>query len=518
MKKSFVKSGALLMTATLIAKIIGAFYRIPLTNILGAEGMGVYQSVYPVYALILTASSGAIPLAISVLVSEKNANGNLNESRGLIRSALSALLTTGGVLSIVLVLLSGTLGRLQGNSLASVGYVSIAPSVLFVSGIAVLKGWFQGNHSLVPSALSNVIEAIVKLAVGLTLAYVLKGRGVAVQVAGALLGVSASEGVTFLVLVLLYRRKNPPLRLAVNFFSAKEEYKEILRISLPITLGGMIFPLTQFVDSFMVVNILKGSLGSAVATASYGVFSGPVSTLINLPVSLALAIGIAVVPHLAKDKEGRDLKAIRLKTSTAIKVAVLIGVPFAMLFLVAPREILSLLYGGLTEEELTLGAELLTIGAPTVIFIAITEICTSVLQGLKDTRSPIVNLLVGGVVKIISSVVLLYTIGIRGVQIAQLLAFTVTATLNTLMVFRLMGKNGEIIKNSGVILLFGGIIAVSLSIAVAFSLSIAWILVVAVVSGVAYLAVTLFSNAFSKEEILSLPFGKGILKLKKEYE
>ncbi len=506
------------MLATMLAKIIGACYRIPLTNILGAEGMGLYQTIYPVYALILTASSGAMPLAISVLVSEKNASGNLNGSRSIIKSALGTLLVMGGILVITLVLLSGLLATLQGAPLTKIGYIAIAPSILFVSGIAVFKGWFQGTHSLLPSALANVTEALFKLIVGLSLAFTLKDKGVAYQVAGAMLGVSASEAITLLALFLLYRRKNPPLQLASNLKFSREEYKEILKISLPITLGGMIFPLTQFIDSFMVVNILKGDLGVNVATAYYGVFSGPVSTLINLPISLSLAIGIAVVPHLAKDKEERDLTAIRLKTSTAIKVAVLIGVPFAMLFLSAPREILSLLYGGLSEEELTLGQELLTIGAPTVIFIAITEICTSVLQGLKDTRSPIINLLVGGAVKVVSGVVLLYFIGIRGVAIAQLLAFLVTAVLNVAMVFRLTGKNGDIIKNSGVIMLFGGIIAVSLTMAVAFSLSVTWIVVITVLSGAVYLMVTLASSVFTRDEILSLPFGKGILKLKKQYK
>ena len=514
MKKSFVKSATVMMVATLVAKIIGAFYRIPLTNALGAEGMGLYQLIYPVYALILTTSSGALPLAISVLVSENIVKGSLNKNKLLVKASFYALFTVGAVLSVALILLSRIIGALQGVENARYGYIAIAPSILFVSGIAVLKGWFQGNHLMFPSALSALIEAVVKLVVGLTLAYALQAYGVVIQVAGALIGVSVSEVVTFIVLIVLYKKRTSNARIKLDFKSAREEYKAILKISLPITIGSMIFPLTQFIDSFLVVNILKSSLTNTIATAYYGVFSGPVSTLINLPISLSLAIGIAVVPHLSKNREERNIKAIRLKTSTAMKVAVLIGVPFTALYMVAPREILSFLYGGLSETELNLGAELLVISAPTVLFLALTQICTSVLQGLKDTRSPIINLAIGGSVKILTSVVLLYSIGIKGVAYAGLIAFGVTCFLNIVSTFRLMGKNGDIIKNSGVIILFGGIMGISLSLAVAYSLSVIWILVIAVASGLVYLFAVVASKVFTSDEILSLPFGQKLLKIK----
>lgn len=515
MKKSFVKSATLMMVATLVAKVIGACYRIPLTNLLGAEGMGLYQLVYPVYALILTASSGALPLAISVLVSERNASGNLSGGIKVVRSSFSILILAGAFMGGALALLGGVIGSLQGASGAKIGYVAIAPSIAFVSGIAVLKGYFQGSHLMYPTALSQLSEALVKLVVGLTFAYLLKGYGVEYQVGGALLGVSLSEAVTFMVLFVLYRRKNPPLKIFVPFKEARDEYKEILAISLPITIGGMIFPLTQFIDSFLVVNILKGSLGTMVATANYGLFSGPVSTLINLPVSLSLALGVAVVPHLSKNRQEHDLYAIRLKTSTAIKLAVFVGVPFTTAFLTLPNQLLGFLYGSLSEREIALSAELLQIVAPTVLLLSVTQICTSVLQGLKDTKSPIINLLIGGMAKILSSVILLYTVGIKGVAYAQLIAFSVTAVLNLISVGRLMGKNGDVIKNSGVIMLFGGIIGVSLSIAVAFGLNMLYLMLVLILSGVAYLMAVLTSKVFTKEELLSLPFGHRIVKLKK---
>ena len=515
MKGSFVKGATLMMLALLVSKIIGACYRIPLTNILGAEGMGLYQMVYPVYAVALTASSGALPLAISVLVSENNAKGNLKANKMLIKASFVMVVLAGVVIALLLAFGSGLIGALQGARSAKIGYVAIAPAIVFVSGIAVLKGWFQGHAQMFPTALSSLIEAVVKLAVGLTLAYVLVDYGVAVQVGGALFGVSVSEAVTFVVLLFIYKRKGVGENVKLDFNVAKEEYKSILRISLPITIGGMIFPLTQLIDSFLVVNILKEALGSSVATASYGIFSGPVTTLINLPVSLALAIGVAVVPHLSKNKEERNLASIKIKTSTALKVAVLIGVPFTALFLATPKEILSFLYGSLSESELALGVELLRISAPTVILVSVTQICTSVLQGLKDLRSPIVNLAIGGAVKLVLSAILLFTVGVKGVAISGLVAFFVTATLSVISTFRLMGKNLDIIKNSGVIFAFGGIIGISLSLVTLLGLSFLWVATISVISGIAYLFGVLTSRAFTNEEILSLPLGSKILKLKR---
>ena len=514
MKKSFVKSASLLMIATLSAKLIGALFRLPLTNLIGVEGMGLYQLVYPVYSLMLTLSSGAIPLAISIIVSEKNTLGNRKEGNSLVKSALALLLLTGLILFLSLVLLSGTLASLQGQSSATLGYVAIAPSLFFVSGIAVLRGYFQGLHLTFPTSLSQITEALVKLVAGLLLAYLLAPKGIAFQVAGALFGVSISEAVTFLILFILYK-KRMKTKTTFNLKTARSGYKEILKISLPITIGSTIFPLTQFIDSFMVVNLLKPVLGVSLATSTYGLFSGPVSTLINLPVSLSLAIGVAVVPHLSKNREERDLQEIRLKTSTAIKTAVLVGVPFTMLFLIAPSEVLSLLYKNLTASELILGSELLMISAPTVILLAVTQICTSVLQGLKDFKSPIVNLVIGGVTKTVLGLVLLYTIGIRGVAVAQLIAFLVVTILNILSVFRLMGKNSDIVKNSGAIVLFGAIIGISLSVAVAFKANGVMLILVSLFSGVLYLLSVVTSRVFSEEELLSLPFGSKILKLKR---
>ena len=159
-KRTLLGGAGIIMLATLGAKVLGALYRIPLTNMLGAEGMGVYQSVYPVYALILSVSGGAVPMAISVLVASYSAAGESARGVRLTLGALAAMLTTGAALTAALMLLNGAAARLQGTPEAETGYLAIAPSIFFVSGIAVLKGYFQGKNNMNPTALSQITEAL----------------------------------------------------------------------------------------------------------------------------------------------------------------------------------------------------------------------------------------------------------------------------------------------------------------------------------------------------------------------
>lgn len=507
-KASLLGGAGAIMAATLIAKFLGAMYRIPLTNMLGAEGMGVYQSVYPVYSLILSASGGAVPMAISLLVASYTASGMRKRALGLSTGALYVLLLSGGLLMGALMLAAPLIARFQGTPDAEVGYFAIAPAILFVSGISVMKGWFQGLSDMRPTALSHVTEAAGKLVLGLLLSYLLIPKGIKYAVAGALIGVTAGEAVTFFAVLGIFLKREgkfpslPPLR------EAKENYKEILKISVPVGIGGLIFPFTQFLDSFTVVNILSISNSQALATAEYGLLSAPVNTLINLPVSLALGIGVAVAPHLAGSMVERDIDKIRLKLATSIKAAVAVGVPFTALFLAGAGACLHAIYPALSASELETATDLLRIGAFSVLFLAVMQISVSVLQGLGNTSLPIRNLAVAGSVKVVLGIVLLFVWGIRGAQLANLLSYAVGAALNLHSVFELTGKNIRLLKKSGVMLALGVIILVPTAIVGNLN---AWaILAIAFVAGIVYIILLAVLPVFTKSELLSVPFGRKV--------
>lgn len=503
-----------MMVATVVAKAIGALYRIPLTNVLGAEGMGVYQLIFPVYSLILSVSSGALPIAISVLVSDKLAGDRKEDARALLSSALSALLMVGVALTIALILFSGLIGRLQGSLDTSIGYVVIAPSILFVSGLSVMKGYFQGTANMLPTALSQIIEAVVKLAVGLTLAYFFTQYGVKWAVAGGLLGITIGEMVAFFTLYIMYRKSNPPLNLSLDYKTSRDRYKEILQISLPITIGGIVFPLAQMIDSFAVVNILSRSIQTGLATSYYGIYSGCVSSLINLPIVIGLSLGVAVIPHLSHGKATHDVNSIKRKTVTAIKISLIIGVPFAVLFFVAPESVIGLLYSNLSIAELSVAYRLLRISSITVIFLSVNQISTSVLQGLNFTKVALKNTVITGVCKVFLDVTLLFIVGIDGVAYSSVVSYALGSVLNVFSITQIMGRAQELVKNTSVIILIGGIMGIMIF--VVSKIGTIWLTITStVVFGIVYLLLVVISNVFTEEEITSLPMGAKIAVIRK---
>jgi len=511
LKRNIWKGAGLLAFAAFFSKLIGALYRIPLTNIVGAEGMGVYQLIFPIYSFLLSTSSGALPIAVSMLVSAKLAGDDKEEARKLITAAMSALLMTGIALTIALIALAKPIGRLQGSEDTALGYIAIAPAIFFVSGIAVLRGWFQGNGRLAPSAISQVSESIVKLGVGLALAWIFLPLGIAWAVFGALLGVTASELVTFVMLYIMYRKNNPALQLSFNIKNSKTKYKEITKLTIPMTLGNVIMPLIQIVDSFLVVNLLSRLFSASAATASYGLLTGPVNSLVNLPIVLGLSLGVAVIPHLAKNVEERNLISIKQKCDTGFKLALVIGVPFAFTYFALSEGIIRALYPAFSAAEITEAAMLLRISSFSVIALSAQQIYTSILQGLGNIYRPVKNMGIGAAVKIILDLALMPLIGIAGVAVASLACFVVTAALNLVSVRRLIGKSTDLFKNSGVILLSGVIMGAAVYAISYFTTG--WLVpaLTALVGGVLYLVLLLLFRVFTRSELSAMPLGKKLV-------
>ncbi len=456
-EKALIRSASLLAGSTIIAKIIGACYRIPLTNILGAEGMGVYQLVFPVFALLLTLSSGAIPSAIAILISQKRTLGE--DTSKLFHSAFIVLTMFGLAVTLGLIALSKPLSLLQANVMTASGYIVIAPSIVFVSVISVFRGFFMGHKNMLPPAISQISESVIKLIVGLLLARLLIKRGLETAVLGALLGVTASELVTMLLLFFMYRDKQG-LTGGISAPEMKGHIKEIAAIAVPLTLGGIIIPLSLFLDSLLIVNLLKSGLGINGATTDYGLWSGTVSPLINLPIVLSLSLGVAVVPLLSEGKAQRNLSSITTKTAMCLKLALIIGAPFIILFLFLAEEVLGLLYPVLAPAQLQTAAMLMRIESLNMLALSVGQITASVLQALGKTSSPVKALSVCVALKIILNIVLLPLIGIKGAAIASVTGFGIYAAINLSLLRNLIGKNPAMIKNISLISVCGVIMSV----------------------------------------------------------
>ncbi len=509
-KSRFMSGAALIAVASVVAKLLGALYRVPLTNILGAEGMGMYQLVFPVFALFMTLSASGIPTALSRLTSEKRALGE--PSLKYFAMAMLALTATGLIGGGILAGLADKISVWQGNASTREGYYAIAPAVLLVSLIAGFRGLFQGELDMLPTAVSNIIEQAVKLGAGIGLALLLRPRGVTAAVMGALIGVSASEACALIYLFITYLVKGAKRSPETLRFS-RGEAKEMFRAALPIAASAVLLPLSGFFDSVILVNALRwGGEDGAAATAEYGLLSGPVNSLINMPIVLIMSLAVVIVPAISASRVTRDIDGVLLKSKLSIKLAYLIGVPCAAFFMVFAPRTLPLLYPALSQEQLALCVNLLRVTAADIVLISCMQIYSSLLQALDKSGYAALSLLAAIVVKAALSLLLTRYIGIIGGALASLI-MAATAFLGVNISFRkICGVHLE--KNVGLNLLLGVIMGLA-------GLGVNGLVknnVLAVALGVLvcvpiYVWLALLFGLVSRDELGMLPMGKALKKL-----
>ena len=338
-KKAFLKGAVTIATGGFVAKLIGALYRIPLTNLIGGRGIGLYQLVYPVYCLLLTVSATGIPSSIAKLTAERNENGG----RAVFKTAMKLFLIIGGVGTLLMVLLAPLLAKAQGSEGVLFGYYALAPSVFLVSAISVFRGWFQGRNEMRPTALSEITEQLVKVGFGLLFAYLFRDN-IEKAVVFLLLSVSLSEGVALLLMLVLYKRVPAPT-VAKNE-GGRVEMKTVLKLSVPVTLSSILLPASALLDSVLAVRLMDAYATDAVAL--YGLFSGGAVTMINLPVSIAYGIAVSSVPSVARATTRKERTK---RIFFALGLTAVLGLASAVaLYFFAPQAV-RIVFRSLKEDE-----------------------------------------------------------------------------------------------------------------------------------------------------------------------
>lgn len=552
-KKRMFSGAAVLLAGSVVAKMLGALYRIPLTNILGAEGMGMYQLVFPVYALFMVLATAGIPTSLSRTVAEKRALGE--NVKKYFAVAMCALLVLGLAFGLLMGALSDVLAKRQGNADTRFGFLIIAPAITFVCVISGFRGYFQGQMYMLPTALSNVVEQVVKLAVGIGASYALAKRGVIYAVCGALFGVTVSEIVTaaYMGVTYFFRSKKEKREQLVARVSLQEsdlqsgsdndvlqdessaqcsekadnpaecshstkkarfervsraELKGMLRVALPIAAVAALMPLSSFFDSIIIVNMLKAfGLKQGVATAQYGIISGPVNSLINMPVVAIMSLAVAVVPSVSASRATRDIDGVMLKSSLCVRLAYLLGIPFAFYLAVFARNVIGALYPALSEQNAVVAVNVLRITAANVVFLSVMQIYVSLLQAVDKTKYAVFSLIAGIIVKIVLDVALTRYIGINGAAIASL-ALPVVAYFCTLVsYYKICGLRLE--KNVGLNLLSGVIMALcGIAVGSFIKNDIASLAVGFAVCAVVYVWLAFLFNLVGKDDIPHLPLKK----------
>jgi stage V sporulation protein B len=408
-KQSFIKGTIILTIGGFVAKLLGAIYKIPLTNILGSSGMGIYYLVFPMFNLLLVCSSGGVSIAISKIVA--NSDSTLRDKKYLIAGILISSFCS-ILFAIVLMFFSKSISTNQGNDLSYLSFVIISPSIIFASLVAVFKSYFQGVENMVPSTTSMIIEQSVKMVVGLFLATKLIKLGIEYAVVGAVIGVTISEIAAFIVIVFqyLYTRKKI-IKENNNNISIKNAIKQVMSIAFPNTLMLLIMPLISFIDSFMVVNLLVDSGFSSIsATSLYGINNGVVSSLLALPVIITSALATAIIPNLSGLINAGNEEMVNDRIRFFIKITWMLALPIFLYFLIMSRNIISALYNfsvsGLINE-FSFAVKLLIISSISIIYNSLLSTLTSILQALNKSYHLFFILFIGLIIRTILSLALI---------------------------------------------------------------------------------------------------------------
>ncbi len=392
-KTELLKGAAWIALGGFIAKLIGALYRIPLTNIIGGRGLGLYQMVYPVYCLLLTLSATGIPSSIAKLTAERLGKGE--SPKPLFLAAMKLFLVVGLVGTLLMAVVAPFLARAQGSEEVLFGYYTLAPSVLLVSAISVLRGYFQGKSRMFPTALSEVTEQAVKVGFGLFFAYRFRDN-IPKAVTFLLLAVSISELIALLLLWGIYRCKKEKGEANEG---GRVATKHILRLSIPVTFCSILIPLSSLLDSVLVPRLLGGYAENAVTL--YGLFSGGAITVINLPVSICYGIAAATIPAVSR-AAASEKDSPRKRVFFSLFVTLVVAIPAAIGLYLFAEPTANLIFRSLSREELSTLVKLIKAVAVSAITLSGAQTLSACLTAQGKPQYAAISMLVGVTVKTVT--------------------------------------------------------------------------------------------------------------------
>lgn len=447
-KQNFIEGAAILVAASLIVKVIGAVFQIPLVVLIGGKdnpAFGLFSMAYRIYMTMLVISTVGLPAALSKMVAEATALGREREVRRIVKVGAGIFVPVGLACSAALYLGAGTFAGWIKNSDARLAVMAIAPSVLMVAILSVFRGYYQGRSNMVPTAVSQVIEALGKLAVGLALTYYAVGQGFDAPHVAAMtvLGVTIGEIVAALYMLVqaaLTRRHGMVLNAGLNNVvrPTKELCWQLLSLSIPITLSSAVMSLTDVIDVALISTRLQVPaihMTEQMAAGVYGVYTGYAVNFFNLPQTLITAIAVSVLPAIAAARASQNFTKVSKTMSTAFRLTLLITLPAGAGFLLFGQPIVRLIY----PRDTVLGGQLLQILGLAVPAVALVAITNAVLQALGRVDLPLISMFAGALVKIFGDYFLVADprVQIAGAPISTTLCYWVIALINLFQISRL---------------------------------------------------------------------------------
>lgn len=435
--KKFVKGALLLTIGGFICKFIGAFFRIPLANVLGATGMGYYQMVFPIYSFALVFVSGGIPSTLARFVSMSRAKGNLGEVKAYFLYALKLSIFIGVIFALIFLIFAKQIAALQGAESIFKGYYIVALTIIFSSILCAFRGLFQGYENMTPTFFSQIFEQVFKMIFGLLFAILLIKYGAEFGFLGALIGICLSEIISFIYLIIYCFVFNKKTKL----FSKSNkivliEKNKFLNYIFPITLTSLILPLLGVVASLLVVNLLMlYGLSNITATAIYGIQSGMINAIISFPTVISTSLATSLLPLLAYKVEKGEFEEAFLSIKNCFKTIWILAFPCMIgLYVLAPN-VLKIAFNGVIAEQLfDVSVVMMRVSSLSILFVCIVQISTVILQVLKKQWQAFLSLIVLFFFNLILLIVLVKTNGVYGMSLANLFSYSICGVLNLFII------------------------------------------------------------------------------------
>lgn len=533
----FIAQGAILAVATVLTKVIGVIYRIPLANILGDAGNGFYGYAYQIYAMALMVSSLSLPTAVSKLVSAKLAAGQKRNSVRVFRCSMLFAVVVGAVITAAVFFGADAISVYAMKSPLSVYALQmLAPGLFLVAVMAVIRGYFQGLGSMMPTAVSQIIEQLIRAVISIAGASIFVDIGTragekageellgpAYGAAGATLGtvLGALIALVFLIFVIGAYRGQMTRQYRTDRSGREDSYRHILKVlvltAVPILFSTAIYNINQILD-LTIFNHIMDAQGYVEEEymALQGIYSGKYDTLVNVPLSIPWALCSSVVPSLTAAVATRSRKLVHEKIDQTLRLTMVITIPCGVGFLVLSSPLMVLLYNDASKTP----AYLLMLGSVVVVLYGWSSISNSILHGLNHISSPAKNACIALVVHLVAFVVMMtaFKMNVYALAAGNIVFAACMCWLNQRKVHKVCGFRLNIMDTFIKPLIASavmGIVTYAAHLALDLLIGGRWIptIIAIFIAMIVYVVVVLKIGTLSDEDIEALPMGARLLRL-----
>ena len=536
----FLVQGSILAMASLISRIIGLIYRIPLIGIIGDVGMDYYATAFEIYNNLLIISSYSLPLAVSKLVSANLSKGKQKNAFRVLKGAALFATITGGAAALILFFCAELFTEAMQTPFSIFAVKVLVPTLLIVALLGVLRGFFQGLGSMIPSAVSQILEQIVNAIVSVWAAYVLYEQGMKVGAilgnqenyaaaygaAGGTLGTGAGAFAAllfsaFVLVIYLYALKKRTRNEGIKKVDSYQTIFHTLLITIiPVLLSTTIYNCNTLIDMAIFKNIASSQGYSALEISTWnGVYTGRYKTLINVPISIASAMAASSVPALTAAYTKKNAKEVRSQIGSAIRFIMLIAMPCAVGIGVLAEPILEMLH---LNDETGLAAVMLRYGAVSIVFFSLSTLSNGLLQGIDRMKEPVKNAFIALILQIGVLVGLMYGfhMNIYAVIFANAAFGLIMSFLNALSLRRYAKYRQEIVKTFLIPALSSalmGVVVWAVHYALEYILRVNFIATILsiVIGAMVYFSLMLLLKGMGEKELRRLPKGHLLVKLAK---